>query len=159
MPEKTQLTEHFSLFEARCRCGCGMERYYIPELTAQAALLEAFRTFLNEDLELEQCRADSPAGEIRLMPLSWIRCEKWNEHEGGADNSHHLPTARHHCTATDITSPELPAQILYEKAKQFFSTVIYYRGRGFCHVDRRERAEGPRAWVKAPSETKEPARA
>lgn len=152
-----QLTEHFSIFEARCRCGCGIEQDYNKELTAQAQILEALRADLNADPDLEQYKPSG--GEIRLFGSSWIRCPEYNKHKdvGGTDNSRHLP---HHGDATDVSSPELPTRILYEKGKKYFNTAIHYAGRYFVHYDRRTWWDKkPHAWVKAPSPTVEPARA
>jgi len=151
-----KLTEHFTLYEARCRCGCGIEKSHVPEITEQAQALEAFRAFLNDAEELKHYLEGSPSTEIRLITKSWIRCEAHNEEEGGARKSRHLPS---NCDATDVFSPELHASVLYPLAQEFFSTVIYYRGRGFNHVDRRPREGGPVCWVEAPAETQEPARA
>ncbi len=146
-----QVSEHFTLFEARCRCGCGIEKRYVPEITAQAQAIEALRAGLNGDPGLRHHLDGSPSAEFRLFGLSWVRCPAHNLAEGGVPDSRHLPI---HCDATDLTSPELPAKILYEKAKLYFPTVILYRGRNFIHVDRRTWADNKvHAWIKKPSQT------
>lgn len=143
------LTEHLTLYEARCRCGCGIEKLHVPELTAQAQVLEALRADLNADPELEQYKP--PGGEIRLIPMSWVRCDKHNTEVGGVALSRHRAFF---CDATDISSPELPEDLLHEKAAKYFTTAIHYLGRYFVHVDRRAWPDGEvHAWVKEPSET------
>ena len=148
------ISEHFTLYEARCRCGCGIEKLHVPEISAQAAALEAFRAGLNADPELARYLEGSPSGEFRLFALSWIRCERHNKAVGGAGDSQHLPG---HCDATDITCPELPAIILYDKAQDYFPTAIYYPDRHFVHCDRRVWPDGEvHAWVNNPAPTEIP---
>jgi len=144
------LSRHFSLFEARCRCGCKVEYQHIPKLKAQAERLEALRADLNDD-DLLIAERDMAGGEFRLIVLSWIRCPNHNEAEGGAKDSEHLPK---NCTATDITCPELSTEILYKKAQKYFNRVIWYRGRHFIHTD--DKPGEPKYWVKMPSKTIEP---
>ena len=148
-----KLSEHFTVYEARCRCGCKIELEYIPQLTAQAERHEAFRADLNEDGHLIDERLLA-GGEFRLIPMSWIRCPKHNKAEGGADDSRHLP---HNCDGTDLTCPELPTETLYKKAQKHYNRVIWYRGRNFIHCD--NKPGPPQYWVKAPSKTVEPAKA
>ncbi len=151
----TNLSLHFSLYEARCRCGCGIESDHVPELKAQAEVLELLRDDININPELEKYKPTG--GEITITPLSWIRCDDYNLLVGGVDNSHHRETF---CDATDITSRELPDDILYRQAAYHFNTAIHYLGRHFVHVDRREWDDHRiHAWVKTPSPTVEPGRA
>jgi len=144
------LTRHFSLFEARCRCGCKVEYQHIPRLKAQAERLELLRADLNND-DLLIAERDMAGGEFRLIPLSWIRCPNHNEAEGGAENSRHLP---HNCDAVDFSCPEILPEILYHKCKKYFNRVIWYRGRHFIHADMKP--GDPQFWVKNPSPTFEP---
>jgi len=148
-----KLSEHFSLYEARCRCGCKVEAEYIPELKAQAERNESFRADLNEDGHLIDERLLA-GGKFRLIPMSWIRCSIHNKAEGGADASRHLP---YNCDATDLACPELPTETLYKKAQKHYNRVIWYRGRNFVHCD--NKPGPPQYWVKAPSKTIEPATA
>jgi len=145
-----KLSEHFTLHEARCRCGCKIEFQYIPQLKAQAERHEAFRLDLNED-DLLIAERDMAGGKFRLIPMSWIRCPAHNVNEGGAKESRHLP---HNCDATDLACPELQTEILYKKAQKYYNRVIWYRGRHFIHCD--NKPGDPKYWVKLPSKTLEP---
>jgi len=145
-----KLSKHYTLYEARCKCGCKIEFQHIPKLKAQAERLEALRADLNDD-DLLIAERDMAGGEFRLIVLSWIRCPNHNEAEGGAKDSEHLPK---NCTATDITCPELPTEILYHKCKKYFNRAILYRGRHFVHVDMKPDAPNKsKYWIKAPSPT------
>jgi len=141
------VSEHFTLHEARCRCGCGIEKKHIPEISALAELHEEFRAALNADPELKQYLGT--AKEFGLVVLSWVRCEAHNKAvNGAANNSRHLAK---HCEATDLTCPRIPASVLYEKAKPFYETVILYPDKNFIHVDTRAWADGlAHAWVNEP---------
>jgi len=127
------LAKNFTLDEFACKCCCGIEEDYIPELSILALALQDLRDKLNSENPLLKKYQDKAApNELPIKPISGIRCPKHNKNSKGRPNSYHPKGC-----AADITCVYLPTEILYQYAKEYFTGCIYYLGRHFVHCDLR----------------------
>lgn len=120
-PETTKVSEHFTLNEVDCNCGCGASRVDVRQLPA----LEQMRLELGKIV----------GREVPLIVNSFVRCPSYNRHIGGASNSKHLSGK-----ATDVRSiPSVSVQDLFLAALRvptfLHGGIGVYASRGFVHVD------------------------
>lgn len=107
------LSEHFSRYEFRCKCGCGAD-HINPKLI----------------LVLQQLRytVDMP-----VTILSGVRCERHNQSVGGASESQHVLG-----NAADVRVPGYaPTQIaaIADTILGDHGGVKPYKNKNFCHID------------------------
>lgn len=111
-----KLTEHFSLEEFSCRCGCGETVVDFRLITA----LEAIRTAMSVPVRIN----------------SGYRCASHNAAVGGAVDSRHVLGQAADCSGVDLE------RFRNEALKSpFINGIGADRMRGFVHVDVRN---GPR---------------
>lgn len=149
-----RLTEHFTLHEFRCRCGCGAEKKWVAEVLKTAEILEALRERINLDAALSGYRGYARNGDLRdfrIVIKSGVRCPKHNKKVGGAEASKHLST--NYQGAADTWVPGLPAKLWSETLDGFFRGRILYIKKNFVHVDRR--VGSPYVAIDDPENTKE----
>lgn len=132
-----RLTEHFTDYEFRCRCGCGAEKAHLSTIERTAVKLETLRTALNADPELINYRTsfDGSPREISIIIESAVRCPARNKAVQGKPKSRHLSTA--YAGAVDYYSPQVPLEYVWDKAKSLFPCAIMYTKRGIVHCDSR----------------------
>ena len=133
-----KLTDHFSLEEFACRCGCGAETDWIEGCRRTAEILEVLRELINSKEEYHQYRNSLPDGSLKELSVTLdcgVRCPKHNAEVGGAPKSKHLSTMYE--GAADTWIPGLPAEQWYAETKGYFRGRILYLDKNFVHVDRR----------------------
>lgn len=109
----TRLTEHFTVEEMRCRCGCG-------ECLVRPELMQA----------LEELRSKGPEP---IIVNDGYRCKRHNAEVGGVPLSEH-PRG----IAADLEIKGLTLQQMYDRAKlvpNFLKGGIGVYDGGFIHVD------------------------
>jgi len=116
------MTEHFSEWEFRCRCGCGEMRV---------------SSFLLEGLEAMRSIVERP-----IFITSGCRCPVHNARVGGHVNSRHLTrfgSQLRKSDAADIVVAGYSVRRIFRVAREVecFSDggIGVYRGEGFLHVD------------------------
>lgn len=116
----TKLTDHFSLEELDCKCGCVAPPSIVKSLKYTAAFMEQVRSFL---------------GDRAITVHSGYRCRSHNKKVGGEPNSFHMRGM-----ACDFTVAGLsPAQV-QEQLERAGSPVLQNglgKYDGFTHCDRR----------------------
>lgn len=105
-----KLSEHFSIKEFTCKCGCGQYKYD-PVLLAKMECLRA------------------AIGNRPILVSSGYRCEKHNKNVGGAKNSYHMKGK-----ACDIRVNGNMAE-LQKMADRIFSNGGVGIYKTFVHVD------------------------
>ncbi len=140
-----QLTEHFTLHEFRCRCGCGSEKDWVEECRKTAEILEGLRERINSKPEYVRYR---DMGGVRMKELAinvncGVRCPTHNRKVGGSDGSYHLswidPTVREvaYGGAADTYVSNLPTELWFKETEGLFRGRILYVKKKFVHGDRR----------------------
>lgn len=116
----TMLTDHFSLEELDCKCGCVTPRAIADALVKTATFMEQVRSFL---------------GNRPITVHSGYRCKAHNQKVGGEPNSFHLRGM-----ACDFTVSGLSPKQVQESLERAGSPCLQ-NGLGryarFTHVDRR----------------------
>ena len=109
-----QVSKDFKLYEFECPC-CGLVKLESVLLDA----VQALRSYLNNPLSFD----------------SAFRCQKHNKAVKGSPTSQHL-----FGTAVDIPDWRLPITTNPQFLKKLgFTTVLYYPGKHFWHLDVRVR--------------------
>lgn len=110
-----RISEHFSIVEIECRCGCGQN--FVD--TKLFDMLEAFREF---------------AGGKPMITHSGNRCVEHNKRIGGVPKSKHLKGM-----AWDGHIRDMSIARLHELAKMAYETGVLKGGLGFypwgIHID------------------------
>ncbi|RJO60825.1 MAG: hypothetical protein C4542_08225 [Dehalococcoidia bacterium] len=141
-----RLTEHFTLREFRCHCGCGAEKDWVEEIKKTAEILELLRQRINTKQEYVKYRKlldDQSYRELSIAISCGVRCPKHNAAVGGAGKSQHLSEIDKavrevaYGGAADTSVPGLPAPLWYAETEGFFKGRILYIKKKFVHVDRR----------------------
>jgi uncharacterized protein YcbK (DUF882 family) len=91
----THLSEHFTLAEAACKCGCPMP----PDVRRNAEILA-------EHLEVIRLELGKP-----LVIRSWYRCPDRNKAVGGAPKSLHLTGAAVDLNCGGFNGPDIAKRI------------------------------------------------
>ena len=133
-----RLTKNFTLYEFRCRCGCGAEKRHVEAIRKTAETLEALRERINIKVSLCKYKGVTKAGELkdfRIKIRSGVRCPAHNKRVGGVKSSRHLSTAYE--GAADTRVPDLPVEIWSKESRDFFRGHILYLKKNFVHHDRR----------------------
>ncbi len=120
--EKSKLSDNFSDWEFRCRCGCGsmwVDLYFLEAL-------EELRSIENRPVHI----------------LSGCRCPRHNKAIGGTVGSLHLASKEVPCRAGDIVIAGLSVRRMFGLARQVPALkgggIGVYPGEGFIHVDNRD---------------------
>ncbi|MEW6233834.1 MAG: D-Ala-D-Ala carboxypeptidase family metallohydrolase [Candidatus Omnitrophota bacterium] len=116
-----KLSEHFTLEEFACRCGCG-EADADPRLIAS---LEALREAVHAPIHINSGR----------------RCEKQNKKVGGSPNSQHLTGKAADIWMENVTPQEIARQAAEIEAFRKGGIGVYP---SFVHLD--VRPNGPARW-------------
>jgi len=141
-----QLTDHFTLHEFRCRCGCGAEWDWVEECRKTAEILELLRERINSKQEYIQYREQMLGERYRELPViinCGVRCPKHNKDVGGAKASYHLSfidkgiREQAYRGAADTWAPGLPTELWFKETEGLFRGRILYTKKNFVHVDRR----------------------
>jgi len=132
-----RMTEHFTLHEFRCRCGCGAEHDWLSEIGKTADALEGLRERINSKPEYIKYRAQAGVAwkQLAITVNCGVRCPAHNAAVGGAGHSKHLSTAYE--GAADTWVRGLPPELWFEETEGFFKGRILYIKKNFVHVDRR----------------------
>jgi len=94
---KNKISQHISIYEASCRCGCG-QCYRVPAILV---MYENFRSMLKDIMGYEI-----------FCPIHCInRCKDHNAAVGGSDHSLHLVGS-----ACDLHARKMPIKLLHEIA-------------------------------------------
>jgi len=124
-----KLTEHFSLEEFRCGCGC--DGHLAPEIRARLLQLCERR--------LEPIRA--AIGGVGLTIYTGYRCQAYNDRCGGAKRSQHLLGAAADLTAkrASVSQIGMAARAVMAELDDTGGVKEYHRKDrvSFCHVDDR----------------------
>ena len=140
-----RLTEHFTLHEFRCRCGCGAEKDWVDEVRITAEILEGLRERINGKQEYVQYRdmAGSRMKELAINVNCGVRCPTHNKAVKGTDGSQHLswidPSVREvaYGGAADTWVRGLPTELWFKETEGLFRGRILYVKKKFVHGDRR----------------------
>lgn len=134
-----QLTKHFSLYEFRCRCGCGREQDWVEECLKTAEILEMLRTRINNTgdyLRYRKQLPDDTLGELSITVNCGVRCPEQNIAVGSkAKRSKHLSTCYE--GAADTWVRGLPVTLWGRECSKEFPGCILYLKKKIVHVDRR----------------------
>lgn len=118
------LSEHFSVAEFQCKCGC--------------AICNVDQALINK---LELLR--SQIGK-KIIITSGCRCPEWNKKIGGKPNSQHITTPKRACLAADIDAPlDADKYQLVKAAMSLGFSGIGING-SFLHLDLK--LGDPRMW-------------
>ncbi len=113
-------SEHFTFFEFRCRCGCGL--YVVQRDLIEA--LEELRGIVNQP----------------IIVTSGIRCAAHNAAVGGASHSQHLLGKAADIYVEGMDTYQLKLHATSVQSFNWGGIGIYQR---FVHVDTRD---GPARW-------------
>lgn len=126
LPLSHKLSDHLTVGEIQCKCGCGYGRSegdISPEIVA---IFEQIRKQLRKAI----------GQETPLIISSGCRCRQHNRAIGGAKKSRHLV-----CDALDIRKPNaIDYDTFYEICDQAVGDkggVGKYKSKSFVHVDAR----------------------